>query len=316
MATDMSKIDQPPAERASKRRKLSPPPKSSINIGDSKLSTKRQTEKKISKSTTANSQTNSTKPTELPTVKGLDSSEPSIRRKALQTILAFLSERETSTPLTSTQCLQLWRGFFVVTYMHDSKNAVSVQNLLKDLAGTFTTTAAQNDPETFRAYHIAFHETLIREWAGIDSHRMNKYLLLARFVLKNLFLICIGRSTEGEGVDQGEASNEVSGQAANISKQILEVLQTTGPLNPSDRKIPDGLRLHFLDIWNDEFFAAIDTAQLSTKETSKDLQDIVASIKQLLENISKSDSGAQRHIRLKAKETIIEFDERLNGAEE
>lgn len=194
----------------------------------------------------------------------------------------------------------------MVTYMHDSKNAISVQNLLKDLAGTFTTLAIQNDYASLKVYHTAFHETLIREWAGIDSHRMNKYLMLARFVLRNLFLICLGKPG-----GQKPADDIMSGQELEITKQILEVLQTIGPMNPSDRKIPDGVRLHFLDIWNDEFFASLAMVELSKEDLLSKRKDVVDEFKEPLVKISKSDSGAQRHIRLKAKEVMVDFDERI-----
>ena len=41
----------------------------------------------------------------------------------------------------------------------------------------------------------------------------------------------------------------------------MRILESAGPLNPSDRKIPDGLRLHALDIWTTELFGALTTMQ-------------------------------------------------------
>jgi len=78
----------------------------------------------------------------VPSLKALASSDARLRRLALQEIFANLSER--STPLTHAQCLQLWRGFFVALYMHDSKSMVSVQNLTANLADQFRVIAGKH----------------------------------------------------------------------------------------------------------------------------------------------------------------------------
>lgn len=286
-------------------------------------------------------------PNEMPSVKGLDSSEPAIRRATLKTIMDNLQSRHSSSPFSSTECLQLWRGFFVAIYMHDSRNALSVQNLLREIAGTFSIMASKDDalekdktqasepPASWlEPYHTTFWETITREWATIDSHRMNKYLLLVRFVLRELFKVCLqsnfkpapnattnaskSKSKKTKKAKDEEAHD--SGRSLKDTEACVKILETVGPLNPSQRKISDGLRLHMLDIWSDELFGALD----NLKETHKSGEDgevdtksavgvtpVLLLLRDSLEKVSKSDSGAQRHIRLRAKDAIQSVNEQM-----
>src|ERR1700761_1214481 len=123
----------------------------------------------------------------------IHSTEPSLRRTSLKNALSHISDRSPSSPLTPTQCLQLWRGLYVALYMHDSKNAVSVQNLTVELAGTIQMMAAKDEEfgssssHWLDAWTAAFWETICREWASIDQWRMNKVLLLVRLALRETF---------------------------------------------------------------------------------------------------------------------------------
>lgn len=225
---------------------------------------------------------------------------------------------------------------------------ISVQNLLRDLAGTFATVSGKDDElangpaeggseNWLTNYHVAFQETLVREWAGIDSHRMNKYLLLVRFVLRELFTIClrplVGSAGESDSNDKlrskgskqsntdGEKQETAKDKAISKTKSVLQVLESCGPLNPSDRKIPDGLRLHTLDIWVDELFGAVgsigfvktsDQDPTSEKDHAallENLKGVLLQFKSPMDRVSKSASGAQRHVRVRAKEAMQIFDE-------
>jgi len=362
-------------QRASKRRKLSPPLED--REGGHKVSKKRV--KPASKAVTDNGNTtNRVKSNEngddpvienLPSLKDLASSEPPLRRAAIKNITKHLESRSPSNPLSATECLQLWRGFWVAIYMHDSKNAISVQNLLRGIAQTFAIVSTKDDeaqkaesgvsdgsePEPgprnwLTTYHTAFHETMVREWAGIDSHRLNKALLTYRFVMRELFQICfrpIFTASSEPGPDKptsstppkrtkkkhsqvaakapdSVAANTPTDKALSHTTSIVHVLERTGPLNPSDRKIPDGLRLHVLDIWNDELYGALDSlsersgsanenGKSAATSESNGTQAVLEALKQPLERMAKSDSGAQRHVRMRAKETLQAFNERQEG---
>lgn len=353
--------------RSSKRRKLSPPEEDQQGVARaSKRNVKSATTNEaqngdVIANTPAAAAGDDHVVAELPSVKDLASSEPALRRAAMKSIINHLETRSPSKPLSLTECLQLWRGFWVAIYMHDSKNALSVQNLLRDIAHTVAIAAAKDDeaqkPGTGDAeasgsetgqrgwlttYHTAFHQTMVREWAGIDSHRLNKALLTYRFVMRELFQICFSplfvvspgtnaekpkdpvpeRKTKKQSSKDATqkpnlATDESSRrEAVSGTTSIVRVLETTGPLNPVDRKIPDGLRLHVLDIWNDELFGALEvfTEQTSSNDDDDGRSAVVSrrngvdaaldALEQPLERMAKSDSGAQRHVRVRAKETL------------
>lgn len=348
------------SDRLSKRRKLSP-----IEDDVTESSSRKRKSQPNSKVDTAiehdeqpKSNSTSDQVIDMPSVKGLDSSEPAIRRSTLKTILDHLESRPSSAPLSPIQCLQLWRGLFVVVYMHDSRNTLSVQNVLREIGHTFTTfstkdeewssaevSAKESNPESAKwlnTYHTAFWETVQREWAQIDSHRMNKYLLLIRFVLRNLFSICLQsvleqsaaakksslksqtKKTRGAKVQKDSVSEIASpAQLSTKTRQCLVTLQTVGPLNPSLRKIPDGLRLHIFDIWNDELFGALsdlETSQKSEEDESdmldrhqKDFMPLFQQLRASLNKTTPGDSGAQKHVRTRAKEAVKEMDEQLKA---
>lgn len=348
------------ANRSHKRRKLSPPEDRSNQSAQ-----KRQLRPGL-EGNTAKSQDGPTDfkapenlDAEVLSVKGLDSSEPAVRRSTLKSILGALRSRPTSAPLTPTQCLQLWRGFFVMVYMHDSRNLLSVQNLLREIAGTFAlvsakdTSAGEAVPEldqpscTFglwlNPYHAAFWEIVQREWTQIDSHRMNKYLLLVRFVLRELFTSCVTLAFEADEIvakptskatqktnlgedSQATTNTTPSSRSVRRTKDCVEVLETAGPLNPSNRKVSDGLRLHVLDVWNDELTGALSDLEAShepgedsdfeVSPQAKKLTELLQMFRVPISNISKSDSGAQKHVRMRAKETDKEMDEYLKKRSE
>lgn len=342
------------ARRGSKRRKLSPPEEDRTQHSKKKQEIQQNGSNSLENSTTIASQTPQS--IEMPSVKGLDSSEPAIRRSTLKTILENLQSRPSSAPFTSTQCLQLWRGFFVAIYMHDSRNALSVQNLLREVAGTFSIMASKDDElqsskasstrsepavgdETWlKPFHSAFWETVSREWAGIDSHRMNKYLLLTRFVLRELFTICMRDIFEPKEADTEPKTKTKSKKKSTVTEETarkptalqrstktteecLEILETVGPLNPSQRRISDGLRLHVLDILNDELFGALgdlEDAHTLAEDDKKaialramQLVPLLFMIRTSVEKTTPGDCGAQKHVRLRAKDAVKTMNEQL-----
>ena len=288
---------------------------------------------------------------ELPSVKDLASSESSVRRAALKKIVKHIEARPCSSPISATECLQLWRGLFVSIYMHDSKNTLSVQNLLREIAAMFELFSAKDDEcnEESRQsqddsrgvsagwldnFHRSFWSTMVREWAGIDSHRMNKYLLLVRFVLKSLAKVCfqsahsvtirneesnVRETKRQRKVKNPTKSDQSDEQPESKAQSAMEILADVGPLNSTDRKIPDGLRLHILDIFVDEVFAALNALNHSDEvdeknnkqDTDKRTTDGVLRVLKCMEEpivkMSQSDSGAQRHVRNKAKEEVARW---------
>lgn len=201
--------------------------------------------------------------------------------------------------------------------MHDSKNAISVQNLIAEIASLSRVIAAKDDDISksdgqdgvwLDTWATAFWETICREWATIDQWRMNKILLLVRFFLRENFRLLFAAVSSDETESRSKSHKTVARQA-----QVLE----SWPLNPHDRKIPDGLRLHVLDVWSDELvgqFTAAQEGHDSSAENGEEsvkvaLTDAAKLIMSPVEKISKE--ALSKGVKTRAKESLKSFQEVL-----
>lgn len=76
---------------------------------------------------------------------------------------------------------------------------------------------------------------MTREWHSIDRLRLDKYLTLIRSFINETFAR-LGRDSWSD---------------IQLVEDTSEIL-AKGPFSPSDRKVPDGLRFHMLDVYLDE----------------------------------------------------------------
>jgi ribosomal RNA-processing protein 1 len=105
------------------------------------------------------------------------------------------------------------------------------QRLARDLASLVE--ALQS--EVVLPFLEAFWKTMAREWNEIGSLRMDKFLFLVRQYVNSSFKYLSRRDWKNQdGIEE-------------YARIIEEV-----PLNPTDMKIPNGLRYHILDIYVDE----------------------------------------------------------------
>ena len=148
------------------------------------------------------------------------------RRQAYDTLRLYLQR---PTAFEALELLKLWKALFYCMWL--TANPKPQQYLAQDFAGLITDTLAKCNVLPFV---YAFWETMAREWAGIDSLRMDKYLRLMRLVLRATL--------------QRLASYEFEDAMLNEHNQILERI----PLSVEDAKIPNGMRYHVLDIFVDE----------------------------------------------------------------
>lgn len=170
--------------------------------------------------------------------------------------------------------------------MHDSKSPLSVQALIAQLAALVHTTP----PATSLALTLAFWTTICREWSNIDAHRMDKYLLLVRMVVREVFGVVLGENGEG---GQGQAKEQVE-------------LLAGFPLSPRERKVPDGLRYHVLDIYVDEVEKVWQDGET---KMSKEVRGRMDRLLVPVEILAKD--GLTKSVRIRAKEVLA--DERILG---
>lgn len=105
------------------------------------------------------------------------------------------------------------------------------QRLAADLSSLLSILA----PANFLGFVRAFWRTMTREWAGIDSLRMDKFLFLVRCYVREAFAYLARRGWGDEEARKG----------------YLHLL-AEGPLNPKDPKVPGGLRYHVVDVFVEE----------------------------------------------------------------
>ena len=97
-----------------------------------------------------------------------------------------------------------------------------------------------------------FFETLIREWAGLDRYRLDKFLSLIRKMLHEGFLFCSDRLNES-GSSKKARDNEMTNWEKKASAGIASVLSDV----MSSSSTPNGIRLHIADIFVDELLLAL-----------------------------------------------------------
>jgi ribosomal RNA-processing protein 1 len=192
-------------------------------------------------------------------------------------------------------------------YMHDSKSPLSVQKLIAQLAGTVTTmyekdqvaesSGQPNGESWMNAWTSAFWETVCREWSSIDQWRMNKMLLLVRFFVREVFNLSLQQSLSLE-------ANDVP-----LSASQLPIFEKW-PLSARERQVPDGLRLHVLDVWVDELSGRLTAVQEqvegneenNTRITKTVLADAARAFMIPVQTLSKE--AISKGVKNKAKEVL------------
>ncbi|KAL9089633.1 MAG: hypothetical protein Q9165_005665 [Trypethelium subeluteriae] len=151
------------------------------------------------------------------------------------------------------------------------------QQLARDLAELVEILPAQN----VVPFLDAFWETMAREWVGIDALRMDKFL----YLIRQCFLASLRFFAKRNWQDR------------DTLEEYLDVLAKV-PLNPTNGKIPDGLRYHVLDIYIDE----MDKVD-AKREGMLPIEDLLGPVKEL------GMQSPTKAIREAVKETLR--DERL-----
>ena len=211
--------------------------------------------------------------------------------------------------------------------MHDSKSAISVQNLARQLASTLRifyerdlaglsdgNEPADVDESSFgmsTRWSTAFWDEVTREWNGIDQWRMNKVLMLVRFwIVESVAITC-----ELAGLKDNTDEDDKEDNAVNLRKTNPDAYKsflaeiTALPLEPS-RKMPHGLRMHVLDVWKD---------QLETLSAEEGAEAVVGLLLQPVKEIAVFRSGADgehnqpKNVRTRAKEVLSASKEQRAG---
>ncbi|KAH0287921.1 nucleolar [Aureobasidium namibiae CBS 147.97] len=162
-----------------------------------------------------------------PFIKQLVHNDRQVRDKAVASLRTFLSR---STPFSQLDFLKLWKGLFYCMWSCDKP--APQRRLALDLSALVSLLSTRTN---FIGYMRAFWTTIAREYTGIDSLRMDKFLFLIRSYVNAGFAYCA----------KSHWKDEVT------TKEYLDLLREI-PLNPRDAKVPTGLKYHVVDVYVDE----------------------------------------------------------------
>ncbi|CAE7203137.1 unnamed protein product [Rhizoctonia solani] len=172
-----------------------------------------------------------------PLGKHLASTEKKTRDKAIKSLATFLSD-DSRKSMTPSERAKLWKGLFYCFWMSDKP--LVQQDLSSELANLILVIPSL---ESAIGFVHGFWEAIVREWAGIDRYRINKYYMLIRRFVNATFRLLLKHDWNGEACDA-----------------INGILQGAGgPLCPDDKTVPASLSYHFADIYLEELDKALET---------------------------------------------------------
>ncbi|KZM28587.1 uncharacterized protein EKO05_0001434 [Ascochyta rabiei] len=209
--------------------------------------------------------------TDSPFIRNLASSDKEIRDNALDSLRTYLGGR---SEISELDLLKLWKGLFYCLWMQD-KPALQ-QRLSRDLASLVSTLRSGVALPFIRAFFL----TMAREWTNIEALRLDKYLYLIRQYMHASFQYLATKKWK---------------------KAVLEEWNTIveeTPLNPTNMKIPNGLRYHVLDVWVDEL------EKVESDWENEKKQEVLETLVQPIEKLAKN--TGLKVVREAAKETLAE----------
>lgn len=172
----------------------------------------------------------------------LASNEKKIRDRGLKKLRLYLiaKSRRVKDGINRPELLRIWKGLFYCMWMSDKP---LVQEELAKNISEIMSKLNHNAKASF-LFLETFFETMGREWSGIDRLRMDKFLLLVRFMLHES-LLCLKRIEWEDGTVDWFTAILKSGPLSSL------------PAGPKARSgSPLGLRYHIIDAYLDELISS------------------------------------------------------------
>lgn len=170
------------------------------------------------------------------------------RDKTVATLRSYLGSLKEM--LSELEMLKLWKGLYYCMWLSDK---APVQNeLAESLADLIT--AFKLQPLAF-LYVRVFFRTIVREWHLMDQHRINKFYVLIRVMLRKVFKYCH---------DLKWPSDVTEALLKTVREEILE-------------KRPNGPRFHMSDVYLEEL-ALVTQGKLTTEKMLLVLQPFLYSL--------------------------------------
>ncbi|WWD20320.1 hypothetical protein CI109_104796 [Kwoniella shandongensis] len=195
----------------------------------------------------------------LPLGKQLAHTDKKVRDRAVASLIAFLSqggdtEGESSNyvRLSDAEMAKLWKGLFYCFWMSDKP--LVQQALAADLAELLLQIKPRSDSSKDRfeaslAFLEGFWDAIVREWAGLDRLRMDKFYLLIRRYVNATFRLLAREKWNKESI---EAVNQI-------------LIKKGGAMTWEDPRVPSSIATHLADIYLDELNKALGMPEVDSQ---------------------------------------------------
>lgn len=201
-------------------------------------------------------------------VRQLASNKRSVRENALATLKKFLSSKEKAKKMTITEFNKLWKGLFYTMWFCDKPRPQ--QRLANDLSKLFSECIVD---EQFYNFVESFWTIMTKEWRELDKWRLDKFLMLMRYVIRECFV----------KLDSKDWDEKVVSLYLDTLKNVVV---------KDDNQIPRAITYHIIDVWVDEIehvlFSAIEADEnaYDAEEEEENKEEKIEEKKRILEERS------------------------------
>uniref|UniRef100_A0AC34FZQ3 Uncharacterized protein n=1 Tax=Panagrolaimus sp. ES5 TaxID=591445 RepID=A0AC34FZQ3_9BILA len=162
----------------------------------------------------------------------LASGEPTARSRALKKLHAFLKQRSEDKSLNEETFKRLSKGLHYAMWMQDKP--ILQQELAENIASLIDDFVSHDEGAVFVKI---FFQALSTEWHLVDRWRMDKFLMMARVMIRKTFAV----------MSENKWSKEICSTYLSVFKETM--------IN-SESNIVQSLKTHFASVYLDEFSKA------------------------------------------------------------
>ncbi|KAK4023287.1 hypothetical protein OUZ56_008705 [Daphnia magna] len=168
----------------------------------------------------------------------LASNEKKIRDRSLKKLRRWIAARSTvPDAFTDDELMKLWKGLFYCMWMSDKP--LIQEDLAETISGLVHSIV---DRMTGLKFVTTALKTMARDWSGIDTWRMDKFLMFVRRIIRHSL----------EYLAQGDwKKEEVDAYSKMLSEVIINANESTAVFN-----VPIGLQLHVTNFFPEELAKA------------------------------------------------------------
>ncbi len=195
-------------------------------------------------------------------VRQLASNKRTVRENALSTLKKFLSSPEKAKKMSKSELIKLWKGLFYTMWFCDKPRPQ--QRLANELAKLFSESIYEGQFDNFVE---SYWTIMIKEWRELDKWRLDKFLMLMRYVVRECFVRLQQSEWDLKKIDE---------YFSVLTEVVLK----------DENKIPRAITYHIIDIWVDELERVIfgeDEEEDNEEDSDEDDEDKEAPTEEELE---------------------------------